>query len=145
MCWVNFVVVVESIQALITQKDDRQFHLPSIIAVASALGMLNLIYCCVVTCVKRGRLSVVKFFLFLYSYSLRNKSSQVRMLWQDHRNDLFINGFGTPITSYGIIWASSEQNPCIMLISRYSHVLCWEQISVVYDYFLKNENKIIKL
>ena len=39
MCWVNFIVVVESIQTLISKKDDRQFHLPSIIAVASALGM----------------------------------------------------------------------------------------------------------
>ncbi len=35
----NFIVVVESIQTLISKKDDRQFHLPSIIAVASALGM----------------------------------------------------------------------------------------------------------
>ncbi|KJA23689.1 hypothetical protein HYPSUDRAFT_137286 [Hypholoma sublateritium FD-334 SS-4] len=81
MCWVNFIVVVESIQTLISKKDDRQFHLPSIIAVASALG--------------------VKFLLFLYSYSLRNKSSQVRMLWQDHRNDLFINGFGILMSCAG--------------------------------------------
>lgn len=36
----------------------------------------------------------VKFVLFLYCLSLRNKSSQVRVLWEDHRNDLFINFFG---------------------------------------------------
>jgi hypothetical protein len=36
----------------------------------------------------------VKFVLFLYCYSLRGKSSQVAVLWEDHRNDLFINGFG---------------------------------------------------
>ncbi len=36
----------------------------------------------------------VKFLLFLYCFSYRNTSSQVRMLWEDHRNDLFINGFG---------------------------------------------------
>jgi len=38
--------------------------------------------------------AAVKFLLFLYSYSLRKKSSQVQVLWQDHRNDLWINGFG---------------------------------------------------
>ena len=36
----------------------------------------------------------VKFLLFLYCFGYRNTSSQVRMLWEDHRNDLFINGFG---------------------------------------------------
>jgi len=72
---VNLVVVVESVRTLSEKHDDlRPFHLPSIISVASALA--------------------VKFLLFLYSYSLRNKSSQVHILWQDHRNDLWINGFG---------------------------------------------------
>ena len=33
--------------------------------------------------------------LFLYCYSLRKRSSQVEVLWEDHRNDLFLNGFGT--------------------------------------------------
>lgn len=41
----------------------------------------------------------IKFLLFLYCYSLRNKSSQVRVLWEDHRNDLFINGFGEGVYS----------------------------------------------
>ena len=36
----------------------------------------------------------VKFVLFLYCWGLRKKSSQVHVLWEDHRNDLFINGFG---------------------------------------------------
>lgn len=36
----------------------------------------------------------VKFLLFLYCYSSRSKSSQVEVLWEDHRNDLFINSFG---------------------------------------------------
>lgn len=36
----------------------------------------------------------VKFLLFLYCLGYRGASSQVRMLWEDHRNDLFINGFG---------------------------------------------------
>jgi hypothetical protein len=40
------------------------------------------------------QLEGVKFLLFLYCYSLRSKSSQVEVLWEDHRNDLFINSFG---------------------------------------------------
>jgi hypothetical protein len=36
---------------------------------------------------------VTKFALFLYCFSIRSKNSQVRVLWEDHRNDLFINGF----------------------------------------------------
>lgn len=36
----------------------------------------------------------MKFLLFLYCFGLRSKSSQVQVLWEDHRNDLFINGFG---------------------------------------------------
>ncbi|KAL0951903.1 hypothetical protein HGRIS_008558 [Hohenbuehelia grisea] len=73
---VNLVVIVESARSLITKSDDslQDFHIPSIIAVASALG--------------------VKFLLFLYCYSLRKNSSQVRVLWEDHRNDLWINSFG---------------------------------------------------
>lgn len=36
----------------------------------------------------------VKLLLFLYCFSLRKRSSQVQVLWEDHRNDLYINGFG---------------------------------------------------
>lgn len=36
----------------------------------------------------------VKFALFLYCYAIRSASSQVQVLWEDHRNDLFVNGFG---------------------------------------------------
>lgn len=73
---VNLVVIVESIHKLVTKSDDslEGFHLPSIIAVSAALA--------------------VKFILFAYCYSLRSKSSQVQVLWEDHRNDLWINGFG---------------------------------------------------
>ncbi|PPQ64325.1 hypothetical protein CVT26_002208, partial [Gymnopilus dilepis] len=79
---VNLIVVVESVRTLSEKNDDlRPFHLPSIIAVASALA--------------------VKFLLFLYSYSLRGKSSQVHVLWQDHRNDLWINTFGILMSTGG--------------------------------------------
>jgi cation diffusion facilitator family transporter len=59
---------------------DVSFHLPSVIAVAVAF--------------------TIKLCLFLYCWALRNKYSQVRILWEDHHNDLFINGFGI-LTSVG--------------------------------------------
>ncbi|KAG5640492.1 hypothetical protein DXG03_008332 [Asterophora parasitica] len=79
---VNLVVVVESIRSIAAKEGDslQKFHIPSIIAVAVALG--------------------VKFLLFLYCLSIRSKSSQVRVLWEDHRNDLYINGFGV-IVAWG--------------------------------------------
>ena len=61
-------------------NDTRNFHLPSIIAVCVAF--------------------VVKLSLFLYCWALRNQYSQIHILWEDHRNDLFVNGFGL-LTSVG--------------------------------------------
>jgi len=80
---VNLIVIVESAQSLITETggDLKQFHIPSIIAVGVALG--------------------VKFILFLYCFSLRKHSSQVEVLWEDHRNDLFVNGFGILMSTGG--------------------------------------------
>ncbi|KAF5385383.1 hypothetical protein D9615_001074 [Tricholomella constricta] len=83
---VNLVVIVESIRSIFAKEGDdlQRFHLPSIIAVSVALG--------------------VKFLLFLYSFSLRHQSSQVRVLWEDHRNDLWINGFGILMSAGGSKW-----------------------------------------
>lgn len=80
---VNFIVIIESARDLITHKnqDLNNFHVPSVVAVGAALG--------------------VKFLLFLYCYSLRSKSSQVMVLWEDHRNDLFINSFGLLMSAGG--------------------------------------------
>ncbi|KAH9056951.1 CDF-like metal transporter [Lactarius vividus] len=80
---VNFIVIIESARDLITHKnqDLNDFHIPSVVAVAAALG--------------------VKFLLFLYCYSLRSKSSQVAVLWEDHRNDIFINSFGLLMSAGG--------------------------------------------
>jgi divalent metal cation (Fe/Co/Zn/Cd) transporter len=80
---VNFVVIVESARILITKQGDElaPFHIPSIIAVATAL--------------------VVKFLLFVYCYSVRKHSSQVQVLWQDHRNDLWINGLAILMSTGG--------------------------------------------
>jgi divalent metal cation (Fe/Co/Zn/Cd) transporter len=78
---VNLVVIVESARSLITGSDGNEFHIPSIVAVAAALG--------------------VKFLLFLYCLSIRKQSSQVEVLWEDHRNDLFINSFGLLMSAGG--------------------------------------------
>ncbi|KAF8831857.1 CDF-like metal transporter [Lentinula edodes] len=83
MSSVNLVVIVESVRDLVTHTNGsvKNFHLPSILAVASAL--------------------FVKFALFLYCFSLRKNSSQVHVLWEDHRNDLWINGFGILMSTGG--------------------------------------------
>lgn len=82
MITVSVVIIVECIQTLFEHKgpETNPFYLPSIIALCVAFA--------------------TKLSLFLYCWALRNKYSQVRILWEDHRNDLFINGFGV-LTSVG--------------------------------------------
>ncbi|PCH34261.1 CDF-like metal transporter [Wolfiporia cocos MD-104 SS10] len=87
MSSVNLVVIVESVQEMITHKggtDTDKFHIPSIVAVGAALG--------------------VKILLFFYCLSLRKQSSQVHVLWEDHRNDIFVNGFGLLMSAGGSRW-----------------------------------------
>lgn len=74
MTAVSFILIVESIRELASKANDAKFHVPSVIAVGIAFA--------------------TKLGLFLYCWALRNKYSQIRILWEDHRNDLFINGFG---------------------------------------------------
>jgi cation diffusion facilitator family transporter len=82
MTAVSFILIAFSIRELIEGSDDKtkSFHLPSVIAVAVAF--------------------TTKLSLFLYCWALKDKYSQINILWQDHRNDLFINGFGI-LTSVG--------------------------------------------
>src|SRR5690606_31293147 len=61
-------------------NDTKDFFLPSVIAVAVAFA--------------------TKFTLFLLCWTVKDIYSQVDILWRDHRNDLFINGFGI-LTSVG--------------------------------------------
>lgn len=83
---VNLVVIVESIHSVATHKadDTDHFFVPAVASVASALA--------------------VKFLLFLYCSAVRKSSSQVQVLWEDHRNDLFINGFGLLTSAGGSKW-----------------------------------------
>lgn len=85
MTAVSFILIVLSIMELShgtpsTGNSTKSFHLPSVIAVAVAF--------------------TTKLALFAYCWTLRNVYSQIRILWEDHRNDLFVNGFGL-LTSIG--------------------------------------------
>lgn len=82
MIAVSFILIAFSIRDLSVGSDveTNGFHLPAVIAVGVAF--------------------VTKFCLFLYCWALKGQSSQVNILWTDHRNDLFINGFGI-LTSVG--------------------------------------------
>jgi divalent metal cation (Fe/Co/Zn/Cd) transporter len=80
MTAVSFILIAFSVRELAVGQATDGFHLPSIIAVALAF------------CTKLG--------LFLYCWALKDKYSQINILWQDHRNDLLINGFGI-LTSVG--------------------------------------------
>jgi cation diffusion facilitator family transporter len=82
MTAVSFILIAFSIRELVSppSSDTKSFHLASVIAVAVAF--------------------TTKLGLFLFCWALKDKYSQVRILWEDHRNDLFINGFGI-LTSVG--------------------------------------------
>lgn len=71
---VSLILIVESLRDIGSHSgnDTNTLYVPSLIAVGVA-------FC-------------TKFGLFLYCYGLRNKSSQVQVLYEDHRNDLGING-----------------------------------------------------
>jgi cation diffusion facilitator family transporter len=82
MTAVSFILIAFSVRELVGGKEQEtnSFHLPSVIAVAVAF--------------------TTKLCLFLYCWALKDKYSQINILWQDHRNDLLINGFGI-LTSVG--------------------------------------------
>ncbi|KAH0493661.1 hypothetical protein TgHK011_000318 [Trichoderma gracile] len=80
MSAVALIIIAFSARELATGDGDKKFHLPSVISVCAAFA--------------------TKFALFLYCWSIKDKYSQVNILWQDHRNDLLVNGFGI-LTSVG--------------------------------------------
>ncbi|KAL1902738.1 hypothetical protein Sste5346_001181 [Sporothrix stenoceras] len=91
MTSVSFILIAFSIRELAEgrspdEAETNRFHLPSVLAVAIAFA--------------------TKLALFLYTWALKDRYSQVYILWQDHRNDLLINGFGL-LTSVGgskLVW-----------------------------------------
>ena len=82
MCSMSFIIIVLAARELMagSKHETREFHPGSVAAVAIAL--------------------VTKMVLFAYCWTLRNTYSQIRILWQDHRNDIFVNAFGL-MTSVG--------------------------------------------
>lgn len=82
MFTVSTVILVQALQNFIEGQtaETKPFFLPSIIAVSCAF--------------------TTKVCLFLYCWTIKHMFSQVEILWRDHRNDLFLNGFGI-LTSVG--------------------------------------------
>ncbi|RDL40649.1 putative metal tolerance protein 3 [Venustampulla echinocandica] len=82
MTAVSFILIAFSIRALVdgNEEETNSFHFPSVIAVTIAFA--------------------TKLALFLYCWALKDKYSQIKILWSDHRNDLLVNGFGI-LTSVG--------------------------------------------
>lgn len=76
MITVNVILIVESIRSLVegSQNETNDLHVPSLVAVAVALA--------------------TKFSLFCFCWTIKSSSSQVQILWEDHRNDLPVNTFG---------------------------------------------------
>jgi cation diffusion facilitator family transporter len=89
MTAVSFILIAFSARQLAERQGEdgvNRFHLPSVIAVSVAF--------------------TTKLALFLYTWALKDRYSQIEILWQDHRNDLLVNGFGI-LTSVGgskLIW-----------------------------------------
>lgn len=83
MTSVSLILIAFSAKELVTREGEdgtNEFHLPSVIAVCCAFS--------------------TKVALFFYTWMLKDKYSQIDILWQDHRNDVLINGFGI-LTSVG--------------------------------------------
>lgn len=86
MTSVSFIIIAFAVQQLITKDEEKEFHIPSVISVCVAFA--------------------TKFSLFLYCWGLKDKYSQVNILWQDHRNDLAVNAVAI-LTSVGgskLVW-----------------------------------------
>ena len=90
---VSVVVVVESLRIIITHHggETNPFHLPSLISVAAALGASG---CSGLVLPLNIKLVAGKLCLLVYCFPLRESSSQVDVLWEDHRNDACISTFG---------------------------------------------------
>ncbi|KFH43251.1 Metal tolerance protein-like protein [Hapsidospora chrysogenum ATCC 11550] len=80
MTAVSFIIIAFAAQELAKSDVVKEFYLPSVIAVCIAFS--------------------TKLSLFLYCWAIKDRYSQVNILWQDHRNDLLVNGFGI-LTSVG--------------------------------------------
>lgn len=82
MFTVSVIIIVQALVNFIEgqEEETKDFFLPSVLSVSAAFA--------------------TKFGLFLFCWTIKHLFSQVDILWRDHRNDLFVNGFGI-LTSVG--------------------------------------------
>ncbi|GAA5989292.1 hypothetical protein JCM5350_003433 [Sporobolomyces pararoseus] len=113
---VSVILVAFSIQELARgDQHDKELHIPAAVVVGISF--------------------LVKLALFIYCFSLRSKNSQVRVLWEDHRNDLFINGFGlfTACAGAKIAWFI---DPLGALIISFILIFVWGNTIRNHFYYL---------
>ncbi|PHH69227.1 hypothetical protein CDD82_7908 [Ophiocordyceps australis] len=86
MAAVSLIILAFAAQELSQHGVEKQFHLASVLAICAAFA--------------------AKLALFGYCWSLKSRHSQIRVLWQDHRNDLLVNGFGvlTAVGGAKLMW-----------------------------------------
>lgn len=90
--------------------------------------------------------SGVKFLLFLYCFGIRRSSSQVQILWEDHRNDLWINTFGKRSIRLFFPFRSSHISISGILMSAGGSRLKWCMLYLFVTIFKKNlDNNNIRL
>lgn len=109
MSAVSFILIAFSVRDLAERSDHggvREFHSSAIIAAITSF--------------------VTKFGLFLYCSTLRRRYSQVQIVWQDHRNDLFINGLGI-LTSVGGAKLAWWIDPAGAIVLSLSIAILWCQ------------------
>jgi divalent metal cation (Fe/Co/Zn/Cd) transporter len=88
----SIVLIVESIRDVVehiadkTAANTEPFHLSSLIVVSCAFA--------------------TKLALMLYCWQHKARNTQIQILWEDHRNDLFINGLGivTSVLGSKVVW-----------------------------------------
>jgi divalent metal cation (Fe/Co/Zn/Cd) transporter len=117
MITVSMILLVMSARDLATGSHDlKAFHLPSVIAVGVALS--------------------TKLLLFLYCFSLKDKYSQVMILWKDHRNDLPVNSFGllTSLAGSKLAWWVDPMGAVIiavMIMVAWGRVIYQESLLLI--------------
>ncbi|KAH7141190.1 hypothetical protein B0J13DRAFT_52874 [Dactylonectria estremocensis] len=99
MMAVSLIIIAFACRELADAEGAKRFNLPSVISVCAAFA--------------------TKLGLFLYCWAIKDKYSQVNILWQDHRNDLFVNGFGI-LTSVGgakLLWWIDPMGAIILSVA----------------------------
>lgn len=85
MTAVSLIIIVQSVEDLVNGSKNWTGVKPLYTASLAAVGTA---FC-------------VKLALFFYCWALRDIYSQIRILWEDHRNDLIINGLGLATSLMG--------------------------------------------